>query len=344
VANSTFHPVVPFRSNDTRTMGGTMATGETRTFTLLNVPAGATAVTANVTAVNPTSAGYISVFPCGNRPEVSNVNFAAGQTVPNQVTVGITNGQVCVFAPVPTNVIIDVAGWWRPAAGGSAPTPITPSRLADTRNGDLGGAVGPGRTAVLPMPASVPGDATAVSLNLTAVRPTAATFVAAYPCGAGRPNVSNMNLSPGDTRANLVTVSLDATRQICLYSDQGTVNLVADLTAVWTPSNGAVGLRPLTPPQRTLDTRTTNPLSSSVRQIIPPTPGVAFANITLTRVTQPVFAAVFPCGDGYQGTSNVNAVPGETNANAVVVNATTGVCALASGPVDVVFDTFAYLR
>jgi hypothetical protein len=195
------------------------------------------------------------------------------------------------------------------------------------------------------MPASVPGGATAVSLNLTAVRPTAATFVAAYPCGAGRPNVSNMNLVAGDTRANLVTVSLDATRQICLYSDQGFVHLVADLTVVWTPA-GTAGLFPLTPPERMLDTRSANmqPLSGSVRQIVPPTPGVAFANITLTRVTQPVFAAVFPCGDGYQGTSNVNAVPGETNANAVVVNATTGICALASGPVDVVFDTFAILR
>jgi hypothetical protein len=343
---ATFHPVVPFRSNDTRTEGGPMAAGETRAFTLRNVPAGATAVTANVTAVNPRAAGYITVFPCGHRTEVSNVNFGASRTVPNQVTVGITNGQVCVYAPVRTNVVIDVAGWWRPAAGGSTPTPITPRRLADTRRGDLGGAIGPGGIAVLPMPASVPMSATAVSLNLTAVRPSAATFIAAFPCGARRPDVSNMNLAPGDTRANLVTVALDATRSVCLYSDRGVVNVVADLTAVWTPADGSRRLIPLSPPQRILDTRRPNmvKMSENVRQIVAPTPGVVFGNITLTRVTEPVFAAVFPCGDGYQGTSNVNAVPGETNANAVVVNASTGVCALASSPVDVVFDTFAILR
>jgi hypothetical protein len=343
---ATFHPVAPFRSNDTRTADGPMTAGETRVFTLRNAPADATAVTANVTAVNPASAGYLTVFPCSRRSEVSNVNFAARQTVPNQVTVGIANGQVCVYAPVRTDVVIDVSGWWRPAVGGSTPTPITPRRLADTRNREIGGAIGPGGAAVLPMPASVPADATAVSLNLTAVRPSAGTFIAAYPCGASRPNVSNMNLVAGDTRANMVTVALDATRQVCLYSDQGVVHLVADLTAVWTPASSTAGLVPLVPPERVLDTRRSNmsPLSTTVRQIVPPTPGVVFGNVTLTRVTQPVFAAVFPCGDGYQGTSNVNADLGETNANAVVVDASTGVCAIASSPVDAVFDIFAHLR
>jgi hypothetical protein len=39
-----------------------------------------------VTVTEPTSAGYVTVFPVpGDLPLASNVNFVAGQTVPNLV-------------------------------------------------------------------------------------------------------------------------------------------------------------------------------------------------------------------------------------------------------------------
>jgi hypothetical protein len=50
--------------------------------------------------------------------------------------------------------------------------------------------------------------------------------------------------------------------------------------------------------------------------------------------------AVFPCAAGYQGTSPVNHRAGAPVANAALVDATSGVCARASQPVDVILDVF----
>ena len=50
--------------------------------------------------------------------------------------------------------------------------------------------------------------------------------------------------------------------------------------------------------------------------------------------------AVFPCAAGYRGTSTVNFRAGAPVANAALVDATSGVCARASQPVDVILDVF----
>src|SRR5690606_13337358 len=51
------------------------------------VPAsGVDAVVLNVTVTEPTDAGYVTVWPTGEpRPTASNLNYTAGQTVPNLV-------------------------------------------------------------------------------------------------------------------------------------------------------------------------------------------------------------------------------------------------------------------
>jgi len=74
------------------------------------------AVVLNVTAVGPTSAGYLTVWPDAvtPRPGTSDLNFAAGQTVPNLVVVQVgTTGKIDVYnAFGSTNVVIDVMGWY----------------------------------------------------------------------------------------------------------------------------------------------------------------------------------------------------------------------------------------
>ena len=51
-----------------------------------SVPLGATGAVLNVTAVNAAAPGFLSVFPCGTAvPDASNLNYAAGQTIPNAV-------------------------------------------------------------------------------------------------------------------------------------------------------------------------------------------------------------------------------------------------------------------
>ncbi|TMD71527.1 MAG: hypothetical protein E6I81_10325, partial [Chloroflexi bacterium] len=52
--------------------------------------AGVSAVVMNVTATNTSSAGFFTVYPTGvTRPLASNLNWAAGVTVPNRVIVPV---------------------------------------------------------------------------------------------------------------------------------------------------------------------------------------------------------------------------------------------------------------
>ncbi|MEA2685353.1 MAG: hypothetical protein QOE93_548, partial [Actinomycetota bacterium] len=89
-----FRPLVPARILDTRdgTGGfrpavGPSATTSVRVTGVGGVPAvGVSAVVLNVTATEPTTAGYLTVFPSGTpRPVASNLNVLAAETVPNLV-------------------------------------------------------------------------------------------------------------------------------------------------------------------------------------------------------------------------------------------------------------------
>jgi hypothetical protein len=76
------------------------------------VPATTATVALNVTVTGAAGPGYVTVYPCGQPvPLASNLNFVAGQTVPNAVvaTVG-TGGRVCIFTSAATHLVADVFG------------------------------------------------------------------------------------------------------------------------------------------------------------------------------------------------------------------------------------------
>ena len=73
-------------------------------------------------------------------------------------------------------------------------------------------------------------------LNVTAVNPSAGTFITAWPTGEAKPLASNLNLPPGDTRANLVIVKVGAGGKVSLSNDAGTVDLIADVAGWWAGS------------------------------------------------------------------------------------------------------------
>jgi hypothetical protein len=77
---------------------------------------GVTAVVLNVTATSPTASSFITVYPAGQtRPNASNLNFTAGETIPNLVVVPVgTFGSVLFYNPTRTvNVIADLAGYYQ---------------------------------------------------------------------------------------------------------------------------------------------------------------------------------------------------------------------------------------
>ncbi|MFD7257308.1 hypothetical protein ACFV9H_06510, partial [Streptomyces sp. NPDC059874] len=203
------------------------------------VPAtGVTAVVMNVTAVSPTQAGFVSVYPNGQPvPQSSSLNFTAGQIVPNLVTVPVTNGKVDLrnaFGSV--DLIADVSGYY--AATGSNFSAAGPVRLLDTRDGTgaRAGAVGSGASVDLRVAgvAGVPAEGvTAVVLNVTVTAPTGNSFLMVHPHGLARPNVSNLNFTAGQTVANLVVVPVVDGR-VTFYNHAGSVDVIADLNGYFT--------------------------------------------------------------------------------------------------------------
>jgi hypothetical protein len=79
------------------------------------VPADASAVMLNVTAISPLARGFITVYPCGSAvPNASNLNFVPGQVVPNSVLSKVgRGGKVCLFSLAQTDVAVDVNGYVR---------------------------------------------------------------------------------------------------------------------------------------------------------------------------------------------------------------------------------------
>jgi len=76
---------------------------------------GVGAVALNVTVTDPTSSGYVTVWPTGSpQPVASNVNFRAGETAPNLVIVPVgAADQVSLFVfGAQSQLIVDVAGWF----------------------------------------------------------------------------------------------------------------------------------------------------------------------------------------------------------------------------------------
>lgn len=75
---------------------------------------GVTAVVLNVTATEPTAGSFVSVFPAGTvRAGASNLNFTAGQTIPNLVVVPVVNGKVSFYNHAGSvHLIADVAGYY----------------------------------------------------------------------------------------------------------------------------------------------------------------------------------------------------------------------------------------
>jgi hypothetical protein len=82
------------------------------------IPADASAAMLNVTAVNPSADGYLTVFPRGAaQPLASHVNYSAHDVVPTALFAKIgAAGKVCIFTLATSDIVIDVNGYVPAAA------------------------------------------------------------------------------------------------------------------------------------------------------------------------------------------------------------------------------------
>lgn len=381
---SGFTPISPARVLDTRPgespnalltvpkqpIGGTNALRVPMT----NLPGGRTpstgvgAVSLNVTVTNPAAAGFLTAYPCGDLPLVSNVNFVAGQTVPNAVIAPLSaSGELCLFSNVPTDVIVDINGWFLSNTGFTA---VTPARVFDSRAGQSPNALVAipkqkyGGSNVLQVnvanlrgatPASGIG---AVSMNVTVTNPEAAGFLTVYPCGGAVPLVSNVNFVAGQTVPNAVIAPVPASGQLCFFSNVPT-DIIADINGWFSTAN--TGFNTVAP-TRVFDTRP-GESPNAVRTVekrkvgggyvlevtftglpggLTPASGVGAVSLNLTATNPEAagFVTAFPCGTTPPFVSNLNYQAGQTVANAALstLSADGKLCFFSNVPTDLIAD------
>ena len=226
--------ITPSRALDTRVTGPCVGTTP-RTLTLAGtngVPANATAVVLNVTVVSPWGAGYTTVWPAGvSRPGVSNLNFVAGQVVPNMVTVKLGTGgaiQLYSFNGCP-NIVVDVFGYFTPGTPGIGGfTGLTPARVIDTRVSPPCVSTTP-RTVTIAGTNGVPSTAGAAVTNVTVVEPWGQGFAVVWPNGTTQPLASNLNFLPGQVVPNMVDVRLGTGGAVRMATNNGCPNMLIDV-------------------------------------------------------------------------------------------------------------------
>ncbi|HVK24650.1 MAG TPA: hypothetical protein VM677_25100 [Actinokineospora sp.] len=338
-------PVSPRRLLDTRNTG-TPISQDARELTIDGVPADATAVVLNVTATEPTAASFMTVWPDGTaRPNTSNLNFVAGQTTANLVTVPVSNGKVRLYnGRGSAHAIVDLFGYYHRTAQ-QMYTGVQPRRALDTRV-DWGGPTRHGLENAFQTGA--PDGATAVLVNLTVTGATGPGYITLYGLNATRPGTSNINYTAGWTGANQVLIPLAQYYTAgVLYSHGADVHVIIDVVGYFKQSMESVFVP--AQPRRVLDTRGAAGIGQREARAVE-IPGLpagtksVVLNVTATEATARSHLTVFPYGSPNPNTSNLNFEAGQTVPNQVTVPVVDGKILVYnnSGTTHVVVDLFGY--
>ena len=349
-ADSGFTPLSPQRVLDTRDGTGVQVVGDHLVLNLQAVlPSSATAVTLNLTGADARQDSYVSAWADGEPvPETSVLNVGSGRTAANLTTVAVPQSRkIDLYMHGDMALIADAAGYYA-AGAGAMYTTQTPKRVLDTRTS---GSVGPDGVTVLDLSGVLPSTATAAVFNLTATDTTGNTYVTAWPDGGTRPSASNLNLVPGQTRANLVTVAVPTSRKIDLYNHVGTVDLIADLSGYYATDRGDA-FYPYSP-LRIWDTRRDSmPLGAGDTAILdgkrwfPPALTSMMLNVTATNATTDTYFTPYPADGPRPDASMLNVSPGETVPAMTVVGVSPGdqqaILYNHAGVVDMITDLLGY--
>lgn len=345
----TFNTVTPTRLLDTRSDIGatqTLKPKQTLTFnatTGIEGPVNAVALT--ITAVSPTGAGWLTVYPAtGTAPLASTVNFTPGRTTPNSTILQVgADGMVDVYngSTGTVDVLADLTGYWTggevDASISGTMTPLSPTRIFDTRT-DADAPLPGKATLVLAADgqAGVPeSGVSAVAVNLTVTEPERSGWLTA---GSEPPpasaQTSSVNFLAHQSRAALAIVPVAPDGSISVYNgSDGNAEVVVDIVGYF--SSGADdtpfvdGAYLPSTPFRAVDTRLlggTQPALSTRRLQVLPDDGVTplifkGLTVTVTAVT-PQNAGFFTVWDGNGGlppTSNGNFLAKEDSASTMIV-------------------------
>jgi hypothetical protein len=214
---------------------------------------GITAVALNLTVTNPTAAGYLTAYPSGSTlPDSSNVNYAKGETVPDEVIVPVgLDGKIKIYnaSSGSADIIADVSGYFTSPTGSSVATsafvPVPPTRVLDTRDSSTwvgwsgDGPLGADKAySDETFPAAM--GFTSAVVNATVTNSQTNGYITLYPYNSSSsaiPTASNVNYGHNETVANLAIASLGTTADsngavnLGMYNaSKGTTDFILDLT------------------------------------------------------------------------------------------------------------------
>ncbi len=212
-----FFPLTPCRLLDTRLANGSfggpaLSAGIARVLAVqssaCNVPSTAQAYSLNYTVVPPGTVGYLTTWPSGqSQPVVSTLNAPHAVTANAAIVPAGSNGSVSLYSSDPTDLVVDIDGYFAPATtGGLSFYAITPCRALDTRSSST--SVGPinGKIVFNLLTSSCGGSlspaAQAFALNATVVPTSWLGYLTLWPDQQVMPVVSTLN-SDGSVASNL---------------------------------------------------------------------------------------------------------------------------------------------
>ena len=364
-----FVAVTPCRIADTRNAAGAfggpeLAAGAPRAFDIpqsaCGIPATAVAYSLNVTVVPIQSLGFLTIWPAGQaQPVVSTLNSDGRVKANATITPAGTNGGVSVYASDATQFILDIDGYFVPvgiSASGLEFFPLTPCRIADTRNADgpLGGPFLAGESArAFPVQASacgIPSTAQAYSLNVTAVPHGSLGFLTAWPSGQTQPVVSTLNSSTGAVTANAAIVPAGSGGDISIYVSDAS-DAILDVNGYFAaPATGGLALYTVTP-CRALDTRGSSGAFDGTLAVdietsacAPPATAQDYVlNGTAVPVSTLSYLTLWAAGGSQPDVSTLNASDGAVTSNMAIVPTTNGsIDAFATNSTQLILDLSGY--
>ncbi len=369
----TYVPLPPARLLDTRAgngLSGAFSANVPRTFQVAGrggVPANAVAVTGNLTVTNQGSAGYAYLGPdpvIG--PTSSTINFPAGDTRANGVTVALGPGGTLAATLGPgmaggADLLFDVTGYFLPGSAQGTYVPLAPARLLDTRDGTgLSGpfAANTPRAFQVAGLGGVPAGAVAVTGNLTVTGQSGGGYVYLGPDQVANPSSSTLNFPAGDSRANGVTVALGPGGTLAAtLGVPGTTHLLFDVTGYFVTDGSGATYVALSP-SRLLDTRVGNGLSGPFsannprsyqvhgRGGVPATAVAVTGNLTVTGQSGAGYTYLGPDPVANPTSSTLNFPAGDTRANGATValgaGGTLAATLALTGSTHLVYDVTGY--
>ncbi len=375
-----FVPVLPCRLVDTRLDWGAfgkpaLLAGTSRSFAIAQrpgcgIPPSAGAYSLNFTVVPTGSLGYLTTWPTGAaQPMVSTLNSLDGRIKANAAIVPAGSaGAITVFVTNDTELVIDINGYFvfpLVSSQGLAFYPLTPCRIADTRNsnGDLGGPViaagGSRNFPVITSNCGVPASAQAYSLNATVIPAGPLGYLTLWPAGQTQPFVSTLNALTGAIAANAAIVPAGVNGAISAFVSSQS-HLVLDINGYFAPAGAANGQRYFTvAPCRLSDTREASAefggpvlAAGSVRSYrlplancnLPDTAAAYSLNATVVPATTLGFLTLWPFGGAQPLVSTLNALDGSITSNAAIVPAGTAgaVASFVTNQAHLILDTNGY--